>query len=454
MHLEKTLGEQMKVQTPTYRETAHGILRIAVPAIVSNISVPLLSLVDTAITGHLGSQVYLGAIAVGGMIFNVLYWLMGFLRMGTSGLTAQALGRGDSRGMALQFSRALFLALGIGLLFVLSSPWLCRAAFALISCPAGVEEPAVTYFRICILGAPAVLGIYAFSGWFLGMQNSVAPMSVAIAQNVANLAASLLFVYVLGMKVEGVAAGTVVGEYTGFALCCLVFRKKYYAAMPRVGMAEIMNRSALAKFFNVNRDIFLRTLLYVAVMSWFTVSGARMNATVLAANALLMQLFVIFSYISDGLAFSAEALSGKYVGARNSAAFARMIKVSAAMCAVAALLFSAVYAVGGAGFLSLLTDDAATVAAAVEYLPFAVAIPVVSVAAFLLDGVFVGATASRFMLLSAIVSAAVFFGLFFALREGWGNYALWTAFISFLAMRSLAMTVLFRPMRRRAFRTA
>ncbi len=441
----------MKARTPTYSETAHSILRIAVPAIVSNVSVPLLSLVDTAITGHLGSQVYLGAIAVGGMIFNVLYWLMGFLRMGTSGLTAQAFGRGDLRGMALQFSRALFLALGIGLLFVLASPWLCRVAFALINCPAGVEEPAVTYFRICILGAPAVLGIYAFSGWFLGMQNSVAPMSVAIAQNVANLAASLLFVYVLGMKVEGVAAGTVVGEYVGFALCCLVFRIKYYAALPRVGVAEIMNRSALAKFFNVNRDIFLRTLLYVAVMSWFTVSGARMNATVLAANALLMQLFVIFSYISDGLAFSAEALSGKYVGARNLGAFSRMIKVSAVMCSVAALLFSIVYAVGGAGFLSLLTDDVATVAAAVEYLPFAVAIPVVSAAAFLLDGVFVGATASRFMLLSAIVSAVVFFGMFFTLREGFGNYALWTAFISFLAMRSLAMTVLFRPMRRRVF---
>ncbi len=454
MHLEKTLGQQMELKTPTYSETAHGIMRIAVPAIVSNISVPLLSLVDTAITGHLGSQVYLGAIAVGGMIFNVLYWLMGFMRMGTSGLTAQDFGRGDSRGMALQFSRALFLALGIGLLFVLASPWLCRAAFALINCPAGVGEPAVAYFRICILGAPAVLGIYAFSGWFLGMQNSVAPMSVAIAQNVANLAASLLFVYVLDMKVEGVAAGTVVGEYVGFALCCLVFRARYSAALPRVGMAEIMNRSALAKFFNVNRDIFLRTLLYVAVMSWFTVSGARMNATILAANALLMQLFVIFSYISDGLAFSAEALSGKYVGARNPGAFARMIKVSAAMCAVAALLFSCVYAAGGAEFLSLLTDNGATVAAAVEYLPFAAAIPVVSAAAFLLDGVFVGATASRFMLLSAIVSAAVFFGLFFTLREGWGNYALWTAFISFLAIRSLAMTVLFRPMRRRAFRTA
>ncbi len=441
-------------QTPTSRETLRSIMRIAVPAIVSNISVPLLSLVDTAITGHLGSRVYLGAIAVGGMIFNVLYWLMGFLRMGTSGLTAQAFGRKDSRDMALQFSRALFLALGIGLLFVALSPWLCRAVFAFVDCPADVEAPAVTYFRICILGAPAVLGIYAFSGWFLGMQNSVAPMCVAIVQNVANLVASLLFVYALQWKVEGVAAGTVAGEYVGFALCFVIFRAKYHAALPGVELTEIMNRAAFTKFFNVNRDIFLRTLLHVAVMSWFTISGARMDATILAANALLIQLFVIFSYISDGIAFSAEALSGRYIGAGNLGAFRKMMNVVGAMCAVAAAMFALAYAAGGAGFLSLLTDDGATVAAAVKYLPFAVAIPLVSVAAFLLDGVFVGATASRYMLLSAILSAAVFFGLFFALRDGMGNYALWTAFISFLFMRSLAMAIFFRPMVAKAFGTA
>ena len=334
------------------------------------------------------------------------------------------------------------------------SPGLCRAVFAFVDCPADVEAPAVTYFRICILGAPAVLGIYAFSGWFLGMQNSVAPMCVAIVQNVANLVASLLFVYALQWKVEGVAAGTVAGEYVGFALCFVIFRAKYHAALPGVELTEIMNRAAFTKFFNVNRDIFLRTLLHVAVMSWFTISGARMDATILAANALLMQLFVIFSYISDGIAFSAEALSGRYIGAGNLGAFRKMMNVVGAMCAVAAAMFALAYAADGAGFLSLLTDDGATVAAAVKYLPFAVAIPLVSVAAFLLDGVFVGATASRYMLFSAILSAAVFFGLFFALRDGMGNYALWTAFISFLFMRSLAMAIFFRPMVAKAFGTA
>lgn len=179
-----------------------------------------------------------------------------------------------------------------------------------------------------------------------------------------------------------------------------------------------------------------------------------MDATILAANALLIQLFVIFSYISDGIAFSAEALSGRYIGAGNLGAFRKMMNVVGAMCAVAAAMFALAYAAGGAGFLSLLTDDGATVAAAVKYLPFAVAIPLVSVAAFLLDGVFVGATASRYMLFSAILSAAVFFGLFFALRDGMGNYALWTAFISFLFMRSLAMAIFFRPMVAKAFGTA
>ena len=436
-------------QTPTSRETLRSIMRIAVPAIVSNISVPLLSLVDTAITGHLGSRVYLGAIAVGGMIFNVLYWLMGFLRMGTSGLTAQAFGRKDSRDMALQFSRALFLALGIGLLFVALSPWLCRAVFAFVDCPADVEAPAVTYFRICILGAPAVLGIYAFSGWFLGMQNSVAPMCVAIVQNVANLVASLLFVYALQWKVEGVAAGTVAGEYVGFALCFVIFRAKYHAALPGVGLTEIMNRAAFTKFFNVNRDIFLRTLLHVAVMSWFTISGARMDATILAANALLMQLFVIFSYISDGIAFSAEALSGRYIGAGNLGAFRKMMNVVGAMCAVAAAMFALAYAAGGAGFLSLLTRSEEHTSELQSHSFISYALPSSHAAMIVI------AFASPMPLYcSAILSAAVFFGLFFALRDGMGNYALWTAFISFLFMRSLAMAIFFRPMVAKAFGTA
>ncbi len=441
----------MKSKSVYVRHTLREIMRIAAPAVVSNISVPLLSLVDTAITGHLGSQLYLGAIAVGGMIFNVLYWVMGFLRMGTSGLTAQAFGRKDACDISLQLARALFLALGIGLAFVLLSPLVSRLAFLLVSCPEGVEIPAQTYFRICILGAPAVLGIYAFSGWFLGMQNSAWPMAVAVVQNVANLVASMLLVFVFHLKIEGVAAGTVIGEYVGFALCCVVWARKYAKNLPKPNKKEIFNRREFARFLNVNRDIFLRTLLHVAVMSYFTVAGARMNATVLAANAMLMQLFVIFSYISDGFAFSAEALSGKYIGARDSLSFGRTIRVLAVLCCGVAVIFSAAYFIGGKFFLAMLTDVAETVNAAAMYLPFAALIPIVSFTAFLMDGIFVGATASRLMLVSAAVSAGMFFVVFFTLHDTLGNTALWIAFLAFLLSRSSVMVSLYPHMRRRAF---
>lgn len=444
----------MKSQTVDVRHTLREIMRIAAPAVVSNISVPLLSLVDTAVTGHLGSQLYLGAIAVGGMIFNVLYWVMGFLRMGTSGLTAQAFGRKDANDISLQLARALFLALGIGMVFVLLSPLISRVAFMIVSCPDGVEIPAQTYFRICILGAPAVLGIYAFSGWFLGMQNSVWPMTVAVVQNVANIVASMLLVFVFNLKIEGVAAGTVIGEYVGFALCCVVWTRKYAKKLPRPNKSEILNRCELARFFNVNRDIFLRTLMHVAVMSYFTIAGARMNATVLAANALLMQLFVIFSYISDGFAFSAEALAGKYIGARDRISFGKTIRVLGVVCGGVAIIFSAAYFMGGHIFLTMLTDVAETVNAANIYLPFAALIPLVSFTAFLMDGIFVGATASRLMLVSAIISAGIFFIVFFTLRDTLGNTALWIAFLAFLLSRSSVMASLFPRMRRRAFDNA
>lgn len=432
-------------------DTVRSIARIALPAIVSNISVPLLSLVDTAIAGHLGSSVYLGAIAVGGMVFNVLYWLTGFLRMGTSGPTAQAFGRGDMDGAAVGLARAMALAMLMGTAIVLAAPLLRAAAFTLVSCPEGVEEPAVSYFCICIFGAPAVLGICAFSGWFLGMQNSVWPMVVTVVQNVVNIVASATFVFAFGMGIEGIAAGTVAGEYAGLAVCVVVWLAKYYGMLPRVDWREVFCRRELGKFFAVNRDIFLRTLFLVAVMSYFTVCGTRMGALTLAANALLMQLFVLFSYISDGFAFAAEALSGRYAGARDRQAFKRVVAAVALICGIAAVAFSAVYALAGHAFLALLTDSRETLGVALQYLSFAAAIPVVAVVAFILDGVFVGTLATRQMLVSTLLSAAVFFALLFFLLPVMGNSGLWTAFLSYLLVRSAVMALQYRTVLRRTF---
>lgn len=441
----------MDISSLLSRQRLRDIMRIALPAIVSNVSVPLLSLVDTAITGHLGAAAYIGAIAVGGMIFSVLYWLMGFLRMGTSGLTSQAYGRGDMHDASLQLSRAMMLGVGIGLLLVVARVPVGRLAFALAGCPESVRPLSETYFSICIFGAPAVLAMYAYSGWFIGMQNSRIPMSVAIFQNLVNIAASLLLVYGAGMKVEGVAAGTVMGEYAGLAAFALL-RRRAFPSLPRVALREVARRSSLARFFGINRDIFLRTVCLVAVMSYFTVAGGHMGELTLAANALLMQLYLIFSYVSDGFAYASEALSGKLIGGRDERGFRAMVGACTLLAAAVAVVFTLAYAAGGWSFLSLLTNDAPTVGEALRFLPYAAMIPVVSVAAFVLDGVFVGATASRFMLVAAALAAAVFFSTFFALLPHLGNHALWTAFLIYMLVRSAAMAALYPKMRRRAFR--
>lgn len=427
------------------------VAAIAVPAVVSNISVPLLSLVDTAITGHLGSPDYIGAVAVGAMIFNVLYWLMGFLRMSTSGLTSQAFGAGDSRGISLSFSRSLLLGLAIGLLFVVLSPAVGHAAFSLVHCPEGVRSPAETYFDICILGAPAVLGMYALSGWFIGMQNSRYPMYASVVQNVINIIVSLVAVYVFRLGISGVAAGTVVGEYGALLLCLVMWRRKYAPAMPRIPLRTLLKEGGLVRFFSVNRDIFLRSLFLVAVMTCFTAFGASLGSSDLAANALLMQLFTIFSYVSDALAYASEALSGRYIGARDMRSFRLMTGLCAALCAAMAMLFTVAYFLCGSFFFSLLTDSVPTVASAMRYLPFAAVIPLLSAPAFLLDGIFVGATASRLMLTASAVSAAAFFLSYAILPASGGNFALWASFLCYLLVRSLMMFITYPRMRKQAF---
>ena len=236
------------------------ILQLAIPSIVSNITVPLLGLVDVTIVGHLGSAAYIGAIAVGGLLFNILYWNFGFLRMGTSGLTSQAYGRKDADAEV----KVLVQAVSIGLIsaaaiLILQYP-VERLAFYLLDTSPEVEQYAVTYFRVCIWGAPAVLAMYGFKGWFIGMQNSRFPMYIAIAVNIINIVCSLCFVFVLGMKVEGVALGTVVAEWSGLAMALLLWRKRYGWLRSRIVLRNSLQSVAMRRFFAVNRDIFLRTV--------------------------------------------------------------------------------------------------------------------------------------------------------------------------------------------------
>lgn len=427
------------------------ILQIALPSIVSNITVPLLGLIDVAIVGHLGSPAYIGAIAVGGMLFNIIYWIFGFLRMGTSGMTSQAYGKRD----LTEIVRLLLRSTGIGLsiaccLIILQIP-IRQAAFTLIQPTEEIRELATQYFQICIWGAPAMLGLYGLTGWYIGMQNSRIPMYIAITQNIVNIIASLSLVYLCGMKVEGVAWGTLIAQYAGFFMGVALWYYQYGKFKKLMTWKGVLQKEAMYRFFQVNRDIFFRTLCLVAVTLFFTSAGASQGEIILAVNTLLMQLFTLFSYVMDGFAYAGEALSGRYIGARNREVFINITRHLFVWGAIMVILFTMIYAVGGNAFLGLLTNDKEVITAADTYFYWALAIPAAGMAAFIWDGIFIGATATRAMLLSMLVAAASFFILYYGLRTMLGNHALWLAFLTYLFMRGVVQTGLSREVIRKAF---
>ncbi len=423
------------------------ILKIALPSIVSNITVPLLGLVDVAIVGHLGSAAYIGAIAVGGMTFNVIYWIFGFLRMGTSGMTSQALGRRDLQETVRMLLRSLGASFAIALVLIALQTLLLEAVFAVMMPAGDVARLASVYFRILIWGAPAMLGLFSLSGWFIGMQNSRIPMVIAITQNIVNIAASTLLVFGCGMKVEGVAFGTLTAQYGGFIMALVMLALRYGKLRRHYVSAGLWSRSAMSRFFGVNRDIFLRTLCLVAVMLFFTSAGSWQGDITLAVNTLLMQFYMLFSYVMDGFAYAGEAVSGRYYGARNTVALRGVVRRLFSWGACLAAGFTLVYGLGGDAFLSLLTDEPSVVSSSHEYFYWALAIPFCGMAAFIWDGVFIGCTATRGMLVSMFAAAVSFFTVYFSLRHAYGNHALWMAFLSFIFVRGFVQTLIWRRLR-------
>lgn len=423
------------------------ILALSIPAIVTNITTPLLGIVDVAIAGHMGSAVYIAAIAVGGTMFNMLYWLFAFLRMGTSGMTAQAYGARDFTATSHSLYRALIVALLVGLAIVAMQVPLGKGVLAFID--SGGEATgnyAWRYFSICVWGAPAFLGTFALSGWFLGMQDSKASMWVSIVINMVNIAVSLLLVYAAEWGIEGIAVGTLTAQWVGFLTALVMCRREKYG-LKRASFSSIFLWSQLKRFFSVNVDIFLRTVCLIAVTVWFTRMGAQQGAVTLAVNALLMQLFMLFSYFMDGFAFAGEALAGRFIGERNQLRLSDCVKALMLWGLAIAVLFTAIYALSGQGFLSLLSSDAEVIAASGEYFWWAVAIPFAGFVAFTWDGIFIGATLTRMMLLSMFSAAVVFFAIYQVLYPSMGNHALWLAFISYLVTRGITLTLTSKRLR-------
>lgn len=433
---------KMIAQTPNIINKR--ILQIAVPSIISNITVPLLGLIDVTIVGHLGAAAYIGAIAVGGMLFNIIYWIFGFLRMGTSGMTSQAYGKHDLDEVARLLLRSVGVGLLIAIVLVALQYPIRKLAFTFIQTTEEVERLATLYFRICIWGAPAMLGLYGFAGWFIGMQNSRFPMYIAITQNIVNIAASLCFVYLFHMKVAGVAWGTLTAQYAGFLMALLLWRRYYGGLKKHVAWHEVLKKEAMLRFFQVNRDIFLRTLCLVIVTLFFTSAGAAQGEIVLAVNTLLMQLFTLFSYIMDGFAYLGEALVGKYVGANNQPALYRTVRQLFIWGVGLSTGFTLLYFFGGKSFLGLLTNETSVIREAGNYFYWVLAIPLTGFAAFLWDGIFIGATATRQMFYSMLVASGSFFLVYYSLHEWMGNHALWLAFIVYLSLRGIMQAVLSR----------
>ena len=429
------------------------ILGLALPNIITNITVPLLGMVDMAIVGHLSSM-HIGAITIGTSIFNLIYWNFGFLRMGTSGLTAQAYGAADMTEAVKTLLRALVIAVAIALALI-ALQWPISLLIPVVF-EAGDEviRLAATYFFIRIGAAPATLGLYAIKGWFIGMQDSTTPMLIAIFLNCVNIAASLLFVMGLHWDIGGVALGTVIAQYSGLALGIYFLRRKTRKLKDLVDikeMKEALRWADMRRFFKVNGDIFLRTLCLSLVFTFITAASGRISDQVLAIDALLLQFFTLFSYIMDGFAYAGESLVGRYIGARQPQNLRSAVRLLLTWGGLLTVLFTVLYAAGGDWFLHLFTNDEGLIAATDEYLAWVLAIPICGFAAFLFDGIFIGATASRTMRNAMFVATGAFFAVYFGLkglalgRDGletqvWNNI-LWTAFMVYLVLRGMLQGV-------------
>ena len=421
------------------------ILRLSIPAIISNITVPILGLSDTTISGHLGSELYIGAIAVGTMMFNVVFWLFGFLRMGTTGLTAQAYGARDNDECRKLLVRACALGLIVGVVILLMHIPIRLLLLLLISPEGQVADYASDYFNICIWGAPALLFNMAVMGWFLGVQNTVVPMIISVSVNIVNIILSLCFVFLFDMGFEGVAYGTMISNWVGVGIAILYVLKFYEWRFPKICRTDILQLSDMGRFFKINTDIMFRSACIMSVSLTVTSIGAQLGALTLAANAIIMQFFILFSYFMDGFAFAAEALSGKFVGARDLHNLKRVINRLLLWALGVASVFTIIY-IGGYKFIvSFITNEANVIATVDKYSLWLKLIPIVTVAAFIYDGIYIGLTATRQMLIATFLSAMAFLSICFIHPFGGNlidlpqNHTLWIAFLTYLLLRGVML---------------
>jgi MATE family multidrug resistance protein len=420
--------------------------RIAAPMILSNVSVPLLGMVDTGVTGHLESSVYLGAVAIGSTIFTFLYFGMNFLRMGTTGIAAQKYGAEDYDGLRVSLGQALIVSFTIAVIILLLQSPVAKIAMVLLGGDAETQKHAATYFFVRVWSAPGTLANFALIGWFLGMQNARVPLAIFLTINITNIVLDLVFVIGLGMRVEGVALASVIAEYAGLlvggALAISTLRK-HPGHWP---VARLINLHAYRAFFSVNANLFIRTMALMFTFAFVTAQGARLGPAILAANAVLMNFQNLTSLGLDGIAHAAEAMVGKAVGQKDRASLEHTVKLTLKWSLIFSVGFALVYLLAGGLIVRILTDLSDVRQTAMTYLPWLIASPLISVWCFLYDGVYVGMTRAREMRNIMVFSTiAIFLPLWF-LTQSFGNHGLWFAFMAFMASRGIGMHIGYRKL--------
>ena len=421
-------------------------MRIAWPIILANIAVPLLGVVDTAVIGHLGQTAPLGAIAIGAQIFSFLYWGLGFLRMGTTGLTAQADGAGNAAEVRAALGRALVIALALAALLIALQWPLAAGAFMIFETSPEIERLAMSYFSIRIWGAPATLVGYAVLGWLIGLRDSRSVLVLQVFLNALNIALDLLFVVGFGWGVRGVAIGTLISEWSAalLALALVSFKLRSSGSLrgaPAVSLPGLLEPRPLLATLRINQDIFLRTVLLISAFAWFTRQGARAGDAVLAANHVLLQFLAFSAFFLDGFAFATEALVGQAVGGESRERLRRAVRLSSNLAVATATATTLAFAVLGSAIVDALTNVAEVREVARRFLPYAALHPIVGVWCFQLDGIFIGATRTADMRNAMIVSFGVYLGVWWLLWGSLQNHGLWIAFLVFFMVRGVTLAV-------------
>lgn len=421
--------------------TRKHVIYLAWPIILSNISTPLLGLVDTAVIGNLGDPALIGAIAVGGMIFSFLYWGFGFLRMGTTGLVAQALGAGDYAEARAAFYRALLIGSSIGLaLLILKSP-IQQLVFSIIEGSEPVENAALTYFQIRIWGAPLSLALLAIMGYLLGQQDTRSILVIQLLLNCTNIILDIVFVMGFSLGVAGVAAATVIAECLALVIGLTIVLRRMRRANNglKIDFNQLMDASALKRMFVVNRDIMIRTLCLIFAFAWFTNEGAKSGDILLATNAILMQFVTFSAFFLDGFALVAESLVGNAIGARNKQQLEESIKFTTQLAFITASSLSILFMLIGTQVVFVLTNVTEVREAASEYLPWAIAAPVLSIWCYLLDGIFIGATKTAEMRNAMVVSLLAYMLGWWTLASTFGNHGLWASLMLYFIARGASL---------------